>query len=68
MVDDFPAIPAVAFFPTGSFCIVVSQSVGGGTVGEEDLCGLNSNLLPSLPPLLRAVAEQVPPPQTQTQS
>lgn len=46
---------------------LVSQSVGGGSVGE-DLCGLNSHLLPSLPPLLRAVPEQVPSPQSRALS
>lgn len=36
---------------------VSSQRMGGGTVGE-DLCGLNSHLLPSLPPLPKAVTQE----------
>lgn len=55
---ELPSIPAVrqiTRFPSHRFILqpVVSQTVGGGIVGE-DPCGLNSHLLPSLPPLLQA--------------
>lgn len=71
-VENFPGIPVVTQstrFLSHRFILqpVVSQSVGGGTVGE-DPCGLNSHFLPSLPPLLRTVTEQVPSPQAQAMS